>query len=275
MATHTIHVGNVRIDAIHDTNFDLDPSRPFPEVSEETWEEYKEYLTPEGKLRLVITCYLIRSEGQTILVEAGMRYAPGIEGEGHLLNGLRDLGVQPEDVQTVVFSHLHGDHVGWNVSEDDGKHRATFPNARYIIQRSEWEHSTRPEMRERPNVMNQLLPLESLGVLELRDGDFDLTSEVKARLSAGHTPGHTTFDIESEGEKAFVLSDIAVHHVQLTEPDWFLQFDAESEVARKMRREYFGRLADEETLVLANHFPAPGYGYIVAEGGTWRWRPMT
>jgi glyoxylase-like metal-dependent hydrolase (beta-lactamase superfamily II) len=274
MTSETIHVGDVRIDAIHDTNFDLDPSRPFPQVPEETWREYQEYLTPEGKVRLVITCYLIRSQGHTMLVDTGMRVAPGVEGEGTLLDGLRGLGVQPEDVQTVVFSHLHGDHVGWNISRDDGQPRATFPNARYVIQRAEWEWFTRPEVRERPGVVNQLLPLEALGVLELRDGDFDLTSEVRAHVTSGHTPGHTTLEIESKGQRAFVFSDIAVHHVQLAQPDWFLQFDSDAEAARRMRWEYFDRLAVEGTLVIANHFPAPGYGHIVSDGTTWRWRPL-
>jgi glyoxylase-like metal-dependent hydrolase (beta-lactamase superfamily II) len=270
----TVNVGKVRIDAIHDTNFDLDPSRPFPQVTEETWKDYQEYLTPEGKVRLVIDVYLIRSEGRNILVDTGMRVAPGIEGEGHLLDGLRELGLQPEDVDTIFFSHLHGDHVGWNVSHDDGTPRATFPNARYVIQRSEWDYFTRPEVRERPNVVNQLLPLEELGVLELRDGDFDLTGEVKAKVTNAHTPGHTILNIESEGERAFVFGDIAVHHVQLTEPDWFLQFDADAEAGRKMRWEYFDRLAVEGTLVIANHFPPPGYGHIVREGETWRWQPL-
>ena len=271
----TLRVGDVRIDALYDMPFDIDRERIFPSVSDEDWAGLEDHLTAEGKVRLEIVCYLIRSQGNTILCDTGLGKFPGTEDPGHLLEALAATGVRPEEIDSVVFTHLHGDHVGWNVDWSSGEPKAVFPNAKYVIQKTEWEHFASPERKDSPSSQRQLLPIEALGSLQLLSGDHSFTDEVKAIVTSGHTPGHMSLEIASQGERALVQGDVVVHHVLLPRPLWEPRFDFEPEGARKLRGRMLPQWAEERLLIIANHFPAPGYGYVEKDGDAWRWVPMS
>lgn len=275
MTTTTVQVGNVRIDAIYDMNFDVDKDRIFPSVEAEAWTGLDSFVTDEDKVRLTIVCYLIRSGGRVILCDTGLGTIPGTESPGELLEGLAAVGVQPEDIDTIVFTHLHRDHVGWNVQWENGTPELVFPNARHLIHRAEWSHSTAPERRENPAVQQQLLPLEALGALDLLDEAITaLTPEVDVIATFGHTPGHMSIDVHSDGEHAFVQGDVVVHHVLLARPEWEPRFDFEPKGARTLRERELDRWAEEHLLIAANHFPWPGFGYIEKAEAGWSWRPL-
>jgi glyoxylase-like metal-dependent hydrolase (beta-lactamase superfamily II) len=268
-----IQIGGVRVDALYDLPLDVDRERIFPDVPEAEWSSVNECLTPEGKVRLEVVSYLIRTEGRTILCDTGMRRSPGDE-TGRLLESLGEIGVAPDQVDQVVFTHLHGDHIGWNVEWTGEEARPVFARAEYIIQQAEWEHFVMTERRETPSVQRQLLPLERLGNLRLIAGACDLTDEVRLVPTGGHTPGHMSLEIASGGERAFIQGDIAVHHVLLLRPDWTPRFDFDPPVARTLRDEVLDRWAQEGLLIVANHFPYPGYGYVAKSPGGWEWRPL-
>ena len=234
----------------------------------------EDYLSSEGKVRLEIVCYLIRSQGRTLLCDTGMGVARGTDQPGTLLEDLGSAGVKPEDIDAVIFTHLHPDHIGWNIDWSGGKPKATFPNAKYVIQRAEWDASTTAERRENPPAQRQLLPLEALGQLELISGSHSFTDEVSAIDTSGHTPGHMSFEISSGGERALVQGDLVVHHTLLPRPGWEPRFDQDQETARELRDRELSRWAKEQLLIIANHFPTPGYGYVEKDGDGWRWVPL-
>lgn len=105
-------------------------------------------------------------------------------------------------------------------------------------------------------------------------GDHKFTDEVEAVVTAGHTPGHMSLDIASGGQRAFVQGDLVVHHTLLRRPGWAPRFDFERDDARSLRDSELRRWADERLLIIANHFPPPGYGHVEQDGEGWRWVPL-
>ena len=140
---------------------------------------------------------------------------------GLLLKDMADNGVRPDEVDMVVVTHLHRDHVGWNLVWDDDVFRPTFRNARYWIPRADWDtFAPRARTRALSYIRDQVLPLEGLGILELMDGEQPLTSELTALPTPGHTPGHTSVLIASDGEWGVVFGDAAHVPAQAQETHW-------------------------------------------------------
>ena len=130
MPNNKLTIGNVEITSVTDGLLAFDLCNFFPEIPEENWEPYGHHLNDEHKVEFNLACFLIRSEGKTIAVDTGM--GPNVDGKspwGQLMDNLKANGTQPEDVDMVVFTHLHRDHVGWNLRSKDGKYEPTFPNA--------------------------------------------------------------------------------------------------------------------------------------------------
>jgi glyoxylase-like metal-dependent hydrolase (beta-lactamase superfamily II) len=139
----------------------------------------------------------------------------------------------------------------------------------------DWEACHRLEVRERfPNAPTCVWPLEELGLLELMQGEHALTSELTALPTPGHTPGHMSILISSQGERALILGDAVHHPAQLQEPDWVSRADMDPDQARVTRRALLDRLESEETLIAAGHFPAPGFGNLVRLNGRRYWQPL-
>src|SRR5687768_2286135 len=184
MGDASMTVGNVEVSHPYDLVADMPMTlvQLFPTVPSAAWEPYRrEYpgLFGSGNAwRYHAGCYLIRSEGQTILVDTGvgpssLGLATWLGTGGELPDRLRAAGVSPEDVETVVFTHLHPDHVGWNLHRDGGQYRPTFPRARYLAHRADWETFHQVEVQRAMEgvapgfVQETLTPLEALGVLDL------------------------------------------------------------------------------------------------------------
>ena len=187
MTTHTISVGNVEITSLSDGYIRFPTSNFFPSVPAERWEEYRGELTAEGKLELNVGSFLVRSEGSVILVDTGIgEDASGFEDahSGLLPQALADLGVSAADVDVVLMTHLHVDHVGWNVAASDDGPAPVFPNARYHVAAADWRAFARmARMNGAPYLQTQVLPLEELGVLGAVRGRGG------AHLRGGH-PAH-------------------------------------------------------------------------------------
>ena len=226
----------------------------------------------------------MRSEGRTILVNTGVGSADSNPGmvtnmnggvDGRLINELQALGVQPEDVDIVFFTHLHPDHVGYNLSQRAPSARAMFQRARYVMHQADWETFGKKEVQEMFPFSywdETLGPLESLGILDLLSNESPLTSEVTAIPTPGHTPGHMSLLVNSDGQRAVILGDVAIHPAQVTESEWFFAFELDQAQANRTRQEFFDRLAAEGTTVAACHFPAPGFGRIVRTEGCRYWQ---
>jgi glyoxylase-like metal-dependent hydrolase (beta-lactamase superfamily II) len=279
MARDTIRIGNVEILHLSDGILEFDLCNFFPTIPGESWHDYASHLTPEHKVRFNLGSYLIRSDGRTILVDTGLGPRPADTPDvpwGQLLRDFADKGVRPEEVDMVVMTHLHRDHVGWNLTADGPRWVPTFPNARYWCSTKDWETSHRPDVQPQryPNAPTCVWPLADLGLVELMDGEHTLTRDLTAVPTPGHTPGHMSILVSSQGERALVLGDAAHSPVQLQEPDWVSRADMDPELTRQTRRALLDRLEREEIVVAAGHFEAPGFGRIVRLEGRRYWRGL-
>jgi glyoxylase-like metal-dependent hydrolase (beta-lactamase superfamily II) len=287
MSEAKLRIGQVEILGLSDATVDYPwpLGELFPSASGD-WDHYRERYpgTFAGPTtwRSDYTCYLLRSPGRTLLVDTGMGPADGPLGllfqtGGRLLEKLAAAGVAPEDVQTVILGHLHPDHVGWNVQSRDGDYRLTFPRARYVVHRADWDAFHRAEVQAHfpfAFVEQTISPLERLGALELVEGDRDLTPEVTLLHTPGHTPGHLSTLIASGADRALIWGDVAVHPAQVSEPDLNVMFDMDADTARATRRAVLDRVEAEGLTVAARHFPEPGFGRVVRLEGRRYWQAV-
>jgi glyoxylase-like metal-dependent hydrolase (beta-lactamase superfamily II) len=281
MAEAKLTVGNVEIVALDDgaVDFPFPLTQIFPGTTQEAWASYRgrypEVFAGPDTWRAHWGGYLLRSEGRNILVNTGVGSAlsnPGVVNnlnggvDGRLLHELQALGVRPEDVDIVFFTHLHPDHVGYNLSQRGPNSKAMFSRARYVVHQADWEAFDSREVQELFPFSfweETLGPLANLGVLDFLSGESALTNEITAIPTPGHTPGHMSLLVNSAGERAVILGDVAIHPAQVTEADWHFAFELDQAQANRTRREFLDRLATEGTIVAACHFPAPGFGKIV------------
>ena len=271
-----VSVGRVSVLPVQDTPISGSRSFMFPHVGEEQWEPWRHYLNPRGNLRMNVGSYVVRSEGRTLIVDTGLGDKPR-EGHprGNLLANLGDAGVAPEDVDLVVITHLHIDHVGWNTVERDGAWAPTFPRARYLIVRAEWEYFSQPEQVERLDYMrDSVLPLEGTGQLDLVEAEHRVTGEITLVPAPGHTPAHVCVAIVSGEERAVIIGDMAHHPVQLTETAWSIVYDLNPQMAAETRARIVERMEREQAAVIGGHFPPPGIGRLVRLGERRLWQAV-
>ena len=253
----------------------------WPNVPLEAWDAFRGRYpdTFHGdRMNIEIGCYLVRSQGKTILIDTG--YGPGpidyLGGlRGQLMADLTSKKVAPDDVDTVFLSHLHLDHVGWNTIEQDGATRPTFPKARYVMHQADLDHFRQPEVHDRSRYPYMDQCIEALvreGVADTVTGDHDLTDEVRAVHTPGHTPGHMSVLVSSQGERAYIQGDVLIHPAQVTEEHWTPLFDGDPALAALTRHKMLDQLEADGTPVVSCHFPAPGFGKIVRLEGRRYWR---
>ena len=276
-------VGNAEIVALTDMNcaYPTPIVELWPDVPYDAWEPYREMYPDsfEGAhIRMEIGCYLVRSQGRTILVDTGFGPGPldflgGLRGE--LMADLASQKVDPGDIDTVFISHLHIDHIGWNTLEKDGRYVPAFPNARYMVHQDDIDHFRKPEVHAAgrfPYMDSLVEPLAEAGVLDGLTGDYNLTDEVRAVHTAGHTPGHMSVMVSSGGERALIQGDVLIHPAQVTEDEWTPLFDVDPAPAIETRRRLLDQLEVDGTTVVSCHFPKPGFGRIVRAEGRRYWQ---
>ncbi len=264
MATHKVNVGNVELVSLTDGQGSGGTGDVFPDSTAEQWAEYPDLVDAEGNIHPRFGSVAVRSGGRLIVVDTGI--GPP---DGTLMSDMAAKGVERDAVDLVVTTHIHPDHVGWNMSGG----RPTFPNARYLIPRADWEYWTQPSIVEgAPHVGGQALPLEELDVLDLVDDGYAITDELTVVSTPGHTPGHISIAIVSAGRRGFILGDVAHSPVQAHYTELSPSFDIDPDLARQTRHRVLDRLERDGDLVSSGHFPDPGLGRFVREGGRRVWR---
>lgn len=270
-----ITVGNAELVALRDGEHELDRSWHYPSVPEVAWQPYEDLMGAYAVLNF--GCFLVKDRDRTVLIDTGWGPERGPPGgarlSAQLLDEFGEVGVSLEDIDTVVFTHLHADHVGWNLIYEGGTVQPRFARARYLIPKKDWAHfSSRDDVH--PNVREQVLPLADLGILDCIDNGFEVSESLVARATPGHTPGHTSFLLHSGSEGCFILGDVAHHPVLLNEPDWVQRFDWDPEQAIDTRRKVLDSLESGKILVAAGHFRYPSVGYITRTHGRRVWEPL-
>ncbi len=234
--------------------------------------------------RTTINDLLIDTGDHRVLVDTGF----GASGRafypdtGKLLPTLRVAGIGPDAVDTVILTHLHGDHIGGAL---DAEGRPAFPNARYLISQAEYDFWWgEPDLAELPlpeefrqvfraGAKGTLVALQ--GQLEQVEPDMEVVPGVRLVAAYGHTPGHVAVEVSSGGETLLHVVDAAGDPIlHLRHPDWYYAPDNWPEAEVRTRRRLFDRAANEGLLVLAHHFPFPGLGHVAKDGDGWRWQPV-
>jgi glyoxylase-like metal-dependent hydrolase (beta-lactamase superfamily II) len=238
------------------------------------------FLTDDGRSIGSIHCFVISSGSRTIVVDTCVGNDKPREvktwhlRQGRFLQDLAEAGFPREQVDTVLCTHLHVDHVGWNTMLHEGRWVPTFPNARYLFGRREWEHwAAAPAGPDRDVQDDSVRPVLDAGLAQLVEADHRLTGDVFLEPTPGHTPGHVSVRIVSRGEEAVITGDLMHHPVQCAEIAWASRYDVDPEMARRTRRAFLERHAGKPVLVLGTHFAAPTGGRVVRDGAVFRFVP--
>ena len=259
-------VGNVEIMSLLDGTGSADAKTVYPDAGD-ALAQYADVLDPAGQVALPFASFLLRDDGQTVLVDTGN----GPEADGQLIGELRQAGVRVGDIDAVVFTHLHGDHTGWNI--DRGSGHPAFPNARYLVPRGDWEHYQAAEPPP-ASFVRDVVALDALGVLDLIDDGQAISPSLTTLHTPGHTPGHMTVVVASDGSQAYVVGDAFLTAVDVAEPDWVTTWDWSAPEVRQTRRALLERIAATDAVVAGSHLPTPGIGRFAAADGRRTFRPM-
>jgi glyoxylase-like metal-dependent hydrolase (beta-lactamase superfamily II) len=276
-----VDIGRVRIENVVEWTGPTRPTWLMADATREAVASHRDWLAPHfvderGRLLMSIHAFVLRAPGLIALVDTCVgndkpRSNPTWSMmQTAFLADLAAAGVTPEAVDLVLCTHLHVDHVGWNTRLVDGRWVPTFPRARYLFARTEWEHWSTVLEAETPTIMaDSVRPVLDAGQADLIEMDHAISSELQLEPTPGHTPGHVSLRIRSGGQEAVITGDLMHHPVQCAEP-WASNFDTDAEAARATRRAFCARSAASGRLVLGTHFAAPTAGRIVPHGDAWR-----
>jgi glyoxylase-like metal-dependent hydrolase (beta-lactamase superfamily II) len=298
--THTVNrwqVGHVRITrVIEHEGGGFPPTLMFANLTQECVQSvewlHPHYADPDGSLRYSVHSYIVESQGHRIIVDTCVgndkpRVSEGWnQMHGPFLERLAEAGFPPESIDIVLCTHMHIDHVGWNTRWLNGKWVPTFPNARYLFGRLEWDHWNNEQhgsgdvpppiaalLETDVVVGDSVTPIVEAGLHQLVETDHRINDEISLFPTPGHTPGHVSVAIHSDGDRAVIAGDIMHNPIQLADPGICSNFDTDRALAQTTRTSFIKSHADRDVLVLGTHFPTPSVGRIVQEVEGWRFAP--
>lgn len=247
-----------------------------PDLTQELLAENRAWLHPEAlddndMFRLWFQCYIIETPHHTVLVDSCVgndKHRPGwpewnMRSDDSFLRGLAQAGFTVEDIDYVMCTHLHADHVGWNTQLKNGRWTPTFPNARYIFWDAEYSYWAEENNRkEVPTYVDSILPVVEAGQAEIIQTTHGLGDHLRIFPTPGHTAGHVSFCFGKNKDDVVVCGDIMHVPLQMKYPELSLRGDADKVQAAITRRSFLERYCDTSTLCCTAHFPAPSLGHI-------------
>jgi glyoxylase-like metal-dependent hydrolase (beta-lactamase superfamily II) len=235
------------------------------------------FATDDGKVVMSVHALVVESQGRRIMVDTCVGNDKTLnvpnwnKRQGPFLTDLAAAGFAADSIDTVLCTHLHVDHVGWNTRLENDKWVPTFRNARYLWHRVEFDYWSRTDQSiYGPVVQESVQPVFDAGLVDLVEPTHAVTSEVTLEPTQGHTPGHVSIRIASRGEEAVITGDVMHHPAQCAHPEWHSSADADGAQAERTRREFLARYADRPVLVIGTHVAAPTAGRIVRDGDVYR-----
>lgn len=266
----------------------LSPFEIFADCTQAHLDANRHWLMPRfqdpqsGILAITIQSFLVRQSGLTILVDAcggndKERARPHFHRRAWpWLDRLRQAGVAPEDIDVVLCTHLHVDHVGWNTRLENGRWVPTFPNARYLVAQREWDYwrTAGPSVLVRTGdfITDSVLPIFDSGQAELIGDRHALKSDIAIEAAPGHTPGLSMLRLSGGGSEAIVCSDLMHHPLQLRYPAWSTRFCVDPAQAARTRESFLKEHANTGRLVFPTHFPSPTGCTIQRDGPAYDFR---
>lgn len=265
----------VELEAIGGSRFIL-PQATREEVKEIPWLA-PHFADADGRLKMSIHALVVETPSRRIIVDTCIgndktREVPAWSNlQTRFLADLEAAGFPPDSIDTVLCTHLHVDHVGWNTKLVDGAWVPTFPKARYLIGRTEFDYWRDETKAADPAIFaDSVEPVWRAGLVDLVDIDHRICDEVSLVPSLGHTPGHVSVRIASQGQEALITGDFVHHPCQMAHPEWASSADFDQEASTATRRRMFSALADRPVLVIGTHFAAPTAGRLKRDGGAFK-----
>ncbi|MBL6814530.1 MAG: MBL fold metallo-hydrolase [Pseudomonadales bacterium] len=234
-----------------------------------TWMQ-PHFMDEQGNLTMSVHALVVDTGARRILVDTCIgndkeRNVPNWSHlQTHFLQDLEAAGYAPDTIDTVLCTHLHVDHVGWNTMLVDGLWVPTFPNARYLFARTEWEHwdANEDETVYGPVLADSVRPVVEAGLVDLVDMQHQVCPEVSLEPTPGHTPGHVSVHIRSCDAEALITGDCIHHPVQMSRPDWCSSADVDQAQGLQTRETLLQRYVDDDILIIGTHFATPTAGHI-------------
>ena len=265
----------VELETVGSTRFIL-PLATNEEIQKLPW-LMPHFATAQGRLKMSIHSLVVETPTRRIVIDTGLgndkqgRNVPTWNNRNEpFLERMTAAGFPPESVDTVLCTHLHVDHVGWNTRLVGGRWVPTFANARYVFGQTEYEHWR--DYSDTPDKIavfaDSVRPIADAGKADLVASDHRLTEEITLIPTPGHSPGHVSIHVQSNGETGLLTGDVAHHPCQMTHLGWSSTADFDPALSVVSRRELFARFADTATLVIGGHFNA---GHIRREGAAFKY----
>jgi glyoxylase-like metal-dependent hydrolase (beta-lactamase superfamily II) len=238
-----------------------------------------DFADENGRLKMSIHALVVETPSRRIIVDTCLgndkenRRIPTWNNlQTRFLADLTAAGYARETIDTVICTHLHVDHVGWNTMLDGGSWVPTFPNARYLMGRVEFDHWTSQHDREDMEaiIADSVAPVWEAGLVDLVETDHRICDEISLMPTLGHTPGHVSVRIASQGEEALITGDFMHHPCQIARPDWSSTADSDPAEARQTREHMLTHLSDNPILVIGTHFAGRTAGHVVGDGAAFR-----
>jgi glyoxylase-like metal-dependent hydrolase (beta-lactamase superfamily II) len=276
----TWRIGAVEVTRIVEVNgWEDDISMLWPDASPEDVQRYPwlkpHWATPEGKMIISFQCFVMRTPQHQIMLDTCIgadrqrEFDIFTNMQTSFLEDLQAAGFNREEIDIVLCTHLHFDHVGWNTHLQDGKWVPTFPNARYLFGKQEYAHWQMLQETGNYHDLNHMTdavqPVIDAGLVDLIDIDHKPCPEISLIPTPGHTPGHVSIVIESQGEKAVITGDIMHCPIQFAEPTRIVRFDMDQAQGADTRQAFVEQFANEDVLVLGSHFADPTAGHVVSD----------
>ena len=267
-------IGKFTVFVVSDGSFWIDGGAVFGTVPKTIWSKL---CVPDelNRIELALNCLLIKTLNKNILIDTGVgekladkiKEIYKIQKPPDLVKSLKTAGVDSDQIDFVINTHLHFDHCGGNTRPREDNYRPTFPNARYLIQRGEWNDARQPDDRSRSSYAKEnFLPLESAGQLVLVDGNHEVAPGVTMLLTPGHTRAHQSVLIQSDGRTALYLGDVICISQQIKVP-YLTSFDLYPVALMETRKELLKRAKDERWLLIFDHDPKMPCAYLTEIDG--------
>lgn len=287
--TPDIKIGDVTVSAIYEFERQyMTPEQFFigatQEIAERHYQEMPQaqFSAETGAFTMTFQSFLVHTPKHNILVDTCYghdKFSEVVTWDTSVwAENLGRLGLAFADIDYVFCTHLHIDHTGWNTTLDNGKWVPTFPNAKYIFNRTEyayWENIAKTGIvppRQRDGVwQTNCLPIVQAGQAVLIDDHFQIDDTISIMPTPGHSPGHYCVSITSKGMEAIALGDLIHHPLQCREPHWSTHFCTDPALATKSRLQILNHAADNGSVMLPVHFAAPTAGTVQREGDTFRY----
>lgn len=237
------------------------------------------FMTPDGKLIMSVHALIVDTGSRRIMVDTciGNDKERNIPAWSQLqtafLSDIEGLGYARETIDTVLCTHLHVDHVGWNTMLVDGAWQPTFEQARYLFAETEWRYwdAAEDEAAYGPVIADSVRPVVDAGLVDLVTETHRVCDEVRLEPTPGHTPGHVSVHIESDGAEALITGDCIHHPCQMTRTDWCSSADFDQGQGRATRESLLRQYVDSDVLLIGTHFATPTAGHVKHHEGGGYW----